>query len=270
MALLDFLQLDAFQHHRVSVCLMVMKHVLILSLILGFSPSVFADAGLPEEVAKHAKGEFRLVFSDDFDRVESNESKEEVGNGWVTNSQRRAKGAKQVDLVDSSIVITMAKEADHGVSVKHDAPFRNGIVRARFQLHDSRGIGFNFNDPKCKVSHAGHICALSVKPKKVTFRDGKTGIFDLKIREKKLAGASKKEISKLTEGKFAYVDVDLEKERWHEVIILIQGESMTAWINGKSVGMLNSPGIGHEVKQNLAFAVSGRATVDWVHVWALE
>jgi hypothetical protein len=44
----------------------------------------------------------------------------------------------------------------------------------------------------------------------VDFRDGKTGIFDLKIRKKRLGGASKEEINALTRKKFAYHDVDLE------------------------------------------------------------
>ena len=165
-----------------------MKIGIGLSIFCTLQVAVIADTALPEQVLKQAGGnEVELVFSDDFDRVEEDDAKEEVGNGWTTNSERRAKGVKQADLKDGVLVIKMADEADHGVSVKHDAPFDNGVVRVRFRLKDSKGIGFNFNDPKCKVSHAGHICALQVTPRKVTFRDGKTGIFDLKIREKKLA-----------------------------------------------------------------------------------
>ena len=35
----------------------------------------------------------------------------------------QAQGVKQGDLKDNALVITMAKEADHAVSIKHDAPF---------------------------------------------------------------------------------------------------------------------------------------------------
>lgn len=144
------------------------------------------------------------------------------------------------------------------------------MIQVRFKLHDSKGIGFNFNDPACKVSHAGHICHVGVKPKKVDFRDGKTGIFDLKIREKRLAGVSKEEINALTKDKFAYSDVDLELGRWYEMTILIQGDVLSAWIDGVSVGSLKSPGIDHAVKQNMAFAVSGTADVDDLRIWSLD
>jgi hypothetical protein len=42
--------------------------------------------------------EEKLIFEDDFERSESDDSKEEIGNGWTSNSAKRAKGNKQVDL----------------------------------------------------------------------------------------------------------------------------------------------------------------------------
>jgi hypothetical protein len=211
-----------------------------------------------------------LIFQDDFQREESDDAKEELGKKWVTNSKKRAKGVKQADLTGDSVIIKMAKVADHGVSMRHDAPFDDGVVQVRFRMFDAKGIGFNFNDPKCKVSHAGHICHLGVKPNRVTFRDGKTGVFDLKIRANKLAGASKTEMAKLLEGKLTHAKVDLQLEKWHVATLLIQGDTMTAWLNGKLIGSIQSSGIDHEVKQNLAFAVSGRAEVDDVKIWSLD
>jgi hypothetical protein len=68
-------------------------------------------------------GDGKLLFSDDFERNESDESKEMIGNGWTTNSRTRAKGRKQVDLRDGAIHIVKADVADHGVSVVHEAAF---------------------------------------------------------------------------------------------------------------------------------------------------
>ena len=212
----------------------------------------------------------KVAFEDDFDRVEADDSLEQLGRNWITNSKRRAKGVKQGDLKDGYLSMTMARVADHGVSIKHDAPFDDGVVKVRFRIHDWKGIGFNFNDPKCKVSHAGHICALRVQPNKVMFRDGKTGVFAQEIRKKKLAGASKQEIDRLTKGKFRYVDRKTSKDEWHEAMLLIQGDTMTAWIDGEEVGHLTSSGIDHSVKRNIAFAVSGTADVDDLRVWSLD
>jgi hypothetical protein len=215
-----------------------------------------------------AKG--TLIFQDDFNRAEKDDAKEQLGDGWVTNSKTRAAGTKQADLKGGVLVITMAKHADHGVSVRHDAPFDDGVVRVRFRMHDQKGIGFNFNDPKCKSSHAGHICHVGVKPRAVDLRDGKTGVFEKSIREKRLAGASKAEIQKLTKGTLAYRKVQLETGKWYEMTIIILGDEMTALIDGKQVGKLKSAGIDHKVKQNLAFAVSGTADVDDLRIWSLD
>jgi len=223
-----------------------------------------------DDVDKLLKTDGTLIFEDDFNRSEDDDAKEQLGRKWTTNSKTRAKGVKQADLKDGYLTMTMAEVADHGVSVKHAAPFDDGVVKVKFRIHDAKGIGFNFNDPECKVSHAGHICHVGVKPKKADFRDGKTGIFDLKIREKKLAGASKEEMARLTKGKFAYYDVDLKQDQWYEITILIQGDEMTAWIDGQKIGRLKSEGIDHKVKANLAFAVSGTADVDDVRIWSLD
>ena len=55
--------------------------------------------------ASFAGDKAKLIFSDDFERNESVESKEEVGNGWATNSKKRAAGNKQVDLRDGAMYI---------------------------------------------------------------------------------------------------------------------------------------------------------------------
>lgn len=245
-----------------------MKNCFIICSVIAVvaSSATISAAG---EIVDLIKSRGKLIFEDDFDRSEADDSKEQLGNGWVTNSKKRAKGTKQADLKNGSLAITMSKVADHGVSVRHDAPFDDGVVKVRFRMHDKKGIGFNFNDPKCKSSHAGHICHVGVKPGSVDFRDGKTGVFENSIRAKRLAGASKEEIKKLTKGKNAYRKAAVEVDKWYEMTIVIRGDEMTAWIDDKQVGKLKSAGIDHAVKQNIAFAVSGVADVDDLRIWSL-
>ena len=93
---------------------------------------------------------------------------------------------KQADLKDSALVITQAKGANHSVSVRHDTPFDDGVIKLRFQVFDKRGLKFNFNDPAAKeVTWAGHIARVVVAPKSVTIQDDKTGVFELGVRTKK-------------------------------------------------------------------------------------
>ena len=53
----------------------------------------------------------KLLFEDDFQRSESQEDREELGNGWGTNSKKRAGGNKQVDLRDGALFIASVHEA---------------------------------------------------------------------------------------------------------------------------------------------------------------
>ena len=77
-----------------------------------------------------------LIFQDDFERSESQEVRDEPGNGWGTNSKSRAKGHKQVDLRNGAMYIFTHAEADHAASVTHPAEFNNGTVRIRFMPRD--------------------------------------------------------------------------------------------------------------------------------------
>ncbi|MEM7479423.1 MAG: hypothetical protein AAF483_30940 [Planctomycetota bacterium] len=132
--------------------------------------------------------EGKLLFSDDFERSESDDSKEELGKGWGTNSKKRAGGNKQADSVDGTLHIVMHETADHAVSVTHEAEFKDGIVRLRFMLPTAKdSLGLNFADLKYKPVHAGHLCVARISPHTVKLQDLKTGNMDLKVREKRLA-----------------------------------------------------------------------------------
>ena len=99
-----------------SLPLFQMKFPMFLTFAVLTTSSAFAD---------------ELLFEDNFNRKEADDSKEQVGDGWWTNSKRRAKGIKQIDLKNKALTITTAKEADHAAVVKHDAPFDDGKASVR-------------------------------------------------------------------------------------------------------------------------------------------
>ncbi|MFT5409789.1 MAG: hypothetical protein ACI9NC_002514, partial [Verrucomicrobiales bacterium] len=99
-----------------------MKSALILLVAIA------STSALAQKPAEPNKPIGTIIFEDDFERIESQEQKDEPGKGWKTNSQTRAKGNKQVDLKDGAMRISIHEEADHGVSVVHDAEFTNGAV----------------------------------------------------------------------------------------------------------------------------------------------
>ncbi|MEM7785746.1 MAG: hypothetical protein AAF623_20535, partial [Planctomycetota bacterium] len=119
-----------------------------------------------------ANQEKTLIFEDDFNRNESVESKEELGNGWQTNSKSRAKGNKQADLRDSTLHIYRHQVADHGVSVRHPIEFQDGRIEMKFKLENKGdSLGVNIADMKEKSVHAGHLFKVIVKRNQLEIAD---------------------------------------------------------------------------------------------------
>lgn len=210
-----------------------------------------------------------LIFSDSFDRVESQETTDEPGNGWGTNSKSRAKGHKQVDLADGTMRIFIHPEADHAVSVTHPMEFTDGAVAVRFKLEDERdSIGLNFADLKCKEVHAGHLFVAKVSAKDVQILDLKTGNMRLDIRTARQAKQNLTDEQKQALiGKQKSFAHRTEIGKWHGLLVTVQGDELSISLDNKPIGSLHSPGIGHPTKRLLRLAVPRNVVVDDVRIW---
>jgi hypothetical protein len=216
----------------------------------------------PTFAAKKSK----VLLEDDFERVESNPEKEEVGNGWGTNSRTRAKGTKQVDLADGAMHITRAAVADHGVSVHHDVAFRDAMISLRFKLGPLDDLGINIADMKEKSVHAGHICMARIRLKKLEIVDLKTGRMNQKSRAARLAKNETPAMKKANKKKSKFFDTNLTPNKWHQLEVKIDGDQMQVSVDGKVVGKFSSPGIGHPTKRRLRLAVNKSAWIDDVKI----
>ncbi|GEP43138.1 hypothetical protein BGE01nite_24290 [Brevifollis gellanilyticus] len=210
-----------------------------------------------------------LIFQDHFDRNESQETTDEPGSGWGTNSKTRAKGNKQVDLKDGTMRIFIHKEANHAVSVTHPAEFTDGAVGLRFMLEDGQdSLGLDFADLDFKEVHAGHLFVARISTKAVQLSDLKTGGMRLDISE------ARKAKQKLTaEQQAAMKDKsksfphELEVGKWHDLIVKVSGDTLSATIDGQLVGSFSSPGIAHPTKRTLRLSVPRNVVVDDVKIW---
>ena len=238
--------------------------------MLWFLPQV-ATMGFGQSnqvVTKETPG--KLLFEDDFDREEQDDTKEQIGKNWGTNSKSRAAGNKQVDLHEGALKIERHKVADHGVSVFQDVDFRNAVIELRFKLGENDNLGVNIADMKEPSVHAGHLFITRVRLKRVEITDLKTGRMNLKIRENRLSGKPSKAISELIRSKSKLFDVDLTAMEWHQLRIQIDGEELQVTIDGHPVGSFRSPGIGHPTKRRLRLAVGKSAFVDDVRIWQMH
>lgn len=212
----------------------------------------------------------KLIFEDDFERSESQETKDEVGNGWGTNSKNRAAGNKQVDLKDGTMRIFIHEEADHGVSVTHDAEYTNGSVQMKFMLeHPKDTLGLNFADSKCKEVWAGHLFKVVVGVKSTDITDLKTGQMNLKTRELRQAKKVTPELQKLLKTKTKRFPHALKVGQWYTVLATVQGDTLTVSIDGKIVGAFSSEGIAHPTKRMLRLAIHRNVVVDDVKIYSL-
>ncbi|APZ95568.1 family 16 glycoside hydrolase [Fuerstiella marisgermanici] len=225
-------------------------------LLLATSTAVKAD-----------KPTGRILLQDDFERSEADPEKEDVGNGWGTNSRSRARGVKQVDLVDGAMHITRAEVADHGVSVTHEVAFKDATINLRFKLPTKKDdLGINIADMKEKSVHAGHICMARIRPGSVEILDLKTGNMKLEHRTARQAGTVSPEVQKLINGKKKKFQSKIATDEWHDLSVQIKGATMSVSIDGKLVGEFTSEGIGHATKSRLRLAVNKSAWVDDVKI----
>ena len=219
-------------------------------------------------VSLHSEDYGELIFEDDFERSESQEIKDEIGKGWGSNSTKRAKGNKQVDLRDGAMYIYIHETADHGVSVTHPAEFTNGAVGMRFMLENPKDVlGLNFADLKYKEVHAGHLFAAKIGTKEITIQDLKTGNMDLKVREARQSNSLSADQKKMLKSKQTKVKHTFETGKWYDLIAKVEGDTLTVSIDGSEVASFSSEGISHPTKRLLRLAVPRQAVVDDVKIW---
>lgn len=207
-----------------------------------------------------------LLFEDQFERSETNDALEQVGNGWQTNSRTRAKGNKQVDLSDGAMHIYRHAEADHGVSVVQDMKFKDATISMRFKIGKGDELGINIADMKEKSVHAGHLCMAKIRVNQVMIMDMKTGQMNLEMRTRSKAKQLTAEDKKLLATKKKVHKLSISPDEWHKLTVSIAGNTMTVSIDGAEATSFTSPGIGHETKSRLRLAVAKDAWVDDITV----
>ncbi|QDT07350.1 hypothetical protein K227x_57770 [Rubripirellula lacrimiformis] len=200
------------------------------------------------------KSKGKLLFADDFNRDDGSSDEDAMGNGWTSNSPWRADGQKQAFLDDGSIRIVTAPGAGHAVTIFHDIEpaFQDCVASFRYRMNEPADtLSFDFNDPKCKTVHSGHLVIVKLSRKAIQIQDSKTGTMNLEVREKfkdTPQSPGKKRLMAATQ-----VSIPFESRlgQWYDVAIRTQGDLLTLFVDGKEMGELRSPGISHPTKRKL-------------------
>lgn len=168
--------------------------------------------------------------------------------------------------IKDGVLIGKQTDDDHGAVIRKELDFDDIEFHLNFRFNGGSRFNFVIDDKDEKSVHAGHICRVSLSPKRLMISDDKTGAMNLKVRaqrqSKDLPAAEAKALKKLLAETQATAPVDLEKGRWYTLRVTITGDVMSATIDGKQIAKLCSPGIAHPTKTKFGMTVNG-ATIDF-------
>ena len=195
-----------------------------------------------------------LLFMDDFER-------KEMGKQWRLRIGSYA-------IREGRLVGTEKPEDGHGAVIQTPLAFQDAIIEFSFRIVDGRAFNFVVNDKACKTVHAGHICRVAVSMKGFRLGDDKEGVMRNDIFAMRRDPARKKDADALLVGRSQNIPFKLKANQWYRLRVTMIGEEMRLTVDGKELGSLRSPGIGHPTKSDFGFTVKGKQVeFDKVRVW---
>ncbi len=214
--------------------------VIVFSLAI---PSLTLAAAGKESARPQFKN---VLFADDF-------SARQLSPHW--------KGYKSDSKIENGVLVGLKpKTADHNaVDSVMTRPYSDVEVSLDFQFAGSPLFVVAFNEHRFKGSHAGHICRVVLTPRRVTLRDGKTGVFQNEIFNRRRAGALDQKTKALLKTKEVITPVDFEQGKWYHLLVRIQADKMMLFIDGNKISELKSEGIAHPTKNKLSLVTSKQA-----------
>ncbi len=195
---------------------------------------------------------WELRFNDDF------KGRTEIGENYRTGRGMQKAWA----VVDETLVGKQINDS-HGAVIRTDIEFDDIDITFDFRFQGGRSFNVVIDDKNEKSVHAGHICRVSVFPKRLIIGDDKTGAMNLEVRalrqRKDLSKREKNKLKNVLAKTTANAKVSIKPGQWHQLRVRIKGEVMKAFLDGKQVTTLRSPGIGHPTKTEFGFTVNGSA-----------
>ncbi|MCM2369164.1 sulfatase-like hydrolase/transferase [Rhodopirellula sp. ICT_H3.1] len=197
-------------------------------------------------------------FADDF------EGRTEVGPHYMT-----ALGAEDAwTIVDGALIGKQTRD-DHGAVIRTEMKFADIDLEFDFRFNGGSRFNLVMDDKHEKSVHAGHICRVSITPKKLTLSDDKIGGMNLKVREqrqdKNLSVEDKQSLDALLAKTQSSASIAVKPGEWHRLRARIRGDIMAVFLDGEKVAALQSPGFAHPTKTKYGFTVNG-ATIDFDNV----
>ena len=239
-------------------------------LALPFLVTSAASAASPPAIpAQSIAVKKELLFSDDFQGGEPAKVWHKVvptfavENGTLKGTQTRE---VTIPAANGKPEIT-AHAAVHGLEI----PTKDSVVEVKIKFEGNKMLDVEFDDRKFTGSHYGHLCRAQVYLDKVTILDEREGTQNEVIKAMRKDPAKSAEVARMMAGKTASFPIKLEPHQWYALVVETVGDEMRVTIDGKPVGYLKSPGIGHATKSKIELGVAGKdGHFDDIKVWNAE
>jgi hypothetical protein len=208
----------------------------------------------------------RILHHDDF-------STDTLGKYWGTSSQTAT-------ITDGTLKATRDSDGNGKYKVAVE-PFENAEFNFRFRFHEAPHFWFGTDDLTiADTVHGGHLFNCIVATDSLTFTDSLSGKYNPEhypkfLRAKKDKQAKKikaypPELLAIEKATTKTVPLTVEQDRWYDIRILLQDDTITIFLDGKKSGSYTSPGFAHPRKDIYRFIVGGTVEIDDILVRALD
>ncbi len=245
----------AARRHETPACLLKMTISVVVVSAIGYD--------VPYVCADDTNRVGRLEFQDDFDRNETQEESDEVGNGWETNNDKPwSLGKKQADLRDGALHVTPSNGKESKLLVIRSCDFRDGSIEFRFRLkNDDDEIGIVIADRNLKDVHAGHVMSVRAQKGKLLVSDMLSGAFDPEVWKRKKAKQQTEADQKQVAACRKMVKANIGVGSWHKLTVTTHGKQLLAHVDDKEVVDFLSPGFENQ-KTILRLSVKRFGAID--------
>lgn len=209
-----------------------MKKILLITFVITFGQAALISLFAADKDID--PGIYRTtIFEDEF-------SGESLNKKWGMY--------KSASTVRDGVMVGITPDdADHpSVNTIRFEPRADLEVAVSFKFNGSKRFSVMYRDKAYKGTHAGHICHVVVQANRVTLYDTKTGIFKNEIYDARKAGTLDEATKELLKSKQQQVKLELDENKWHDLLIRIQGDVMEVFVDGKKAGRFQSEGFAHQ------------------------
>lgn len=258
---------DSLVNGRRSFTLPIMNTRLLLAPLLLFTSAIVA-ADLPAIPAEPIAKKKELLFSDDFERAE-------IGKAWIMAVPTFVieNGTLKGSQIKLNLPAADGKPAvrGHQAVIGTDVPTRDSIVQLRFRFAGATAVSVEYDDRNYGGPNYGHICMARVTPTSVIMIDQTEDFVRENLRAKLPDAAKQGDATTPAPPRNQTFPIELDLEKWHELVLETVNDTMRLTIDGKPAGFLKSLGISHPTKSKVEFGCMGKdGYFDDIKIWNAE